>query len=57
VERSGYTLVPLSIYFKEGWAKVELGLARGRSHGDRRQAIAEREQRREMDRALSRRRR
>jgi SsrA-binding protein len=57
VERSGYTLVPLSIYFKKGWAKVELGLARGRTHGDRRQAIAEREQRREMDRALSRRRR
>jgi SsrA-binding protein len=57
VERSGYTLVPLSIYFKEGWAKVELGLARGRTHADRRQAIAEREQRREMDRALSRRRR
>lgn len=57
VERSGYTLVPLSIYFREGWAKVELGLARGRTHGDRRQAIAEREQRREMDRALSRRRR
>jgi SsrA-binding protein len=54
VERSGYTLVPLSIYFKEGWAKVELGLARGRTHADRRQAIAEREQRREMDRALSR---
>jgi SsrA-binding protein len=57
VEKSGYTLVPLSIYFKEGWAKVELGLARGRTHGDRRQAIAEREQRREMERALSRRRR
>jgi SsrA-binding protein len=57
VEKSGYTLVPLSIYFKGGWAKVELGLARGRTHEDRRQAIAEREQRREMDRALSRRRR
>ena len=56
VERSGYTLVPLSIYFKEGWAKVELALARGRTHGDRRQAIAERETRRELDRALSRRR-
>jgi SsrA-binding protein len=57
VEQRGYTLVPLSLYFKEGWAKVELGLARGRKHEDRRDAIAERETRREMDRALSRRRR
>jgi SsrA-binding protein len=57
VEQRGYTLVPLSIYFKGGWAKVELGLARGRKHEDRRDAIAERETRREMDRALSRRRR
>ncbi len=57
VERSGYTLVPLSLYFKDGWAKVELGLARGRTHGDRRAAVAEREAKREMERALSRRRR
>ncbi len=57
VERSGYTLIPLSLYFKQGWAKVELGLARGRKHEDRRQVIAERETRREMDRAMSRRRR
>jgi len=57
VERAGYTLIPLSIYFQRGWAKVELGLARGRTHGDRRHAIAEREERREMERALSRRRR
>jgi SsrA-binding protein len=57
VEQRGYTLIPLSIYFKAGWAKVELGLARGRTHGDRREAIAERESRREMDRAMSRRKR
>ncbi len=56
VEQRGYTLVPLSIYFKGGWAKVELGLARGRTHEDRREAIAEREQKREIQRALSRRR-
>ena len=53
VEQRGYTLVPLSLYFKKGWAKVELALARGRAHEDRRDAIAERETRREMDRALS----
>ncbi len=57
VEQRGYTLVPLSIYFKKGWAKVELGLARGRTHEDRRDAIAERETKREIDRALSRNRR
>ena len=57
VEKAGYTLVPLSLYFKNGWAKVELGLAKGRTHEDRRDAIAEREQRREMDRAMSRKRR
>ncbi len=57
VEQRGYTLVPLSIYFKQGWAKVELGLAKGRKHEDRRDAIAERETKREMDRAMSRRRR
>jgi SsrA-binding protein len=57
VEQRGYTLVPLSIYFKGGWAKVELALARGRTHEDRRDAIAEREQKREIERALSRSRR
>jgi len=56
VERSGYTLVPTQLYFRGGWAKVELALAKGRTHEDRRDAIAERESKREMDRALSRRR-
>jgi SsrA-binding protein len=53
VEQRGYTLVPLSLYFKQGWAKVELGLAKGRKHEDRRDAIAERETKRELDRAMS----
>jgi SsrA-binding protein len=57
VEQRGYTLVPLQIYFKQGWAKVELALAKGRKHEDRRDAIAERETKREMDRAMSRRKR
>ncbi|HET9594067.1 MAG TPA: SsrA-binding protein SmpB [Anaeromyxobacteraceae bacterium] len=57
VEHRGYTLVPLQLYFKAGWAKVELGLAKGRTHEDRRDAIAERETKREMDRAMSRRKR
>ena len=50
------TLVPLSFYFKDGRAKVELGLARGRTKGDKRQALAERDADREMQQALGRRR-
>ena len=57
VDRSGYTLVPTQVYFRDGWAKVELALAKGRTHEDRRGAIAERESKREMERAMSRRRR
>jgi len=57
VEQRGYTLVPLRVYFKEGWAKVEIGLAKGRAHEDRRGVIAERESKREMDRAMARTRR
>jgi SsrA-binding protein len=57
VEQRGYTLVPLQLYFKGGWAKVELGLGRGRTHEDRRDAIAERESKREMDKAIARNRR
>jgi SsrA-binding protein len=52
VNEKGFTLVPLSLYWKEGRAKAEIGLCRGKSHGDRREAIQERETRREMDRAL-----
>jgi SsrA-binding protein len=57
VDQRGYTLVPLRLYFKGGWAKVELGLGKGRAHEDRRGAIAERESKREMDRAMARSRR
>ncbi len=57
VDQRGYTLVPMRVYFKEGWAKVEIGLAKGRAHEDRRGVIAERESKREMDRALARSRR
>ena len=48
-------LVPLRLYFREGvGAKVELGLAKGRQKGDKRQAIAERDANREGERALGR---
>jgi SsrA-binding protein len=50
--QEGYTLIPLSLYFKDGRAKAEIGVCRGKEYGDKRHAIAEREQRREMDRAI-----
>ena len=53
---SGLTLVPLSLYFKDGRAKCELALARGRRSHDKRHAIAEREATREAQRAVGRRR-
>jgi len=52
---SGLTLVPLSMYFKNGWAKIELGLARGKRTYDKRQAIAKRDSDREIERAVQRR--
>lgn len=57
VKERGFTLVPLRLYFKKGCAKVELALARGKKQHDKREAIRDREQRREIDRALSARRR
>ena len=52
----GLTLVPLSLYFKDGHAKVELALARGKRTYDKRQDLARRDAAREIDRALTRRR-
>ena len=52
VAERGLTLVPLSLYFKEGRAKVELAVARGRRRYDKRQAIRKREEDREVQRAL-----
>ncbi|MFI0796841.1 SsrA-binding protein SmpB [Micromonospora rubida] len=51
----GLTLVPLSLYFADGWAKVELALAKGRKSYDKRQAIAERDAKREIAREFGRR--
>ena len=48
------SLVPLSLYFKDGRAKVELALARGRTRGDKRQAIAERDSRMEIEKEIGR---
>ena len=48
VAERGLTLVPLRLYFKEGRAKIELGLARGKKLHDKRDAIRERDERRQM---------
>ncbi len=50
--RGGYTLIPLKMYLKGKWAKIELAVAKGKKKYDKRQAIKEREVRRELDRAL-----
>jgi len=54
VKQKGYTLIPLRVYFTRNHAKVEVGLARGKRQYDKRQAIAEREAKREMERAVRR---
>jgi len=50
-QKGGYALIPLSIYFKDGRVKVEIGVAKGKRAADKRDSIAEREARREMERA------
>ncbi len=55
-QEKGLTLVPLSVYLRNGFAKVELAVAKGRKLYDRRDAIADREARREQERAMSERR-
>src|SRR5262252_8548505 len=52
VRERGYSLVPLQIYFKDGRAKVEIALAKGKQLHDKREAIARKTMRREIERAL-----
>ena len=56
VQTEGTTIIPLELYFKGPWAKVEIGLAKGKRQADKREAIKGREARRDMDRATRRRR-
>lgn len=53
IKEGGYTLVPLSIYFLDGNAKVELAVAKGKREYDKRQALRERQDKREADRAIA----
>ena len=55
LKQGGNTLVPLSIYFKDGKVKVELALAHGKKGHDKRQSLLEKQAERETQRAISRR--
>ena len=48
----GYTIVPLQVYFRDGKAKIEIGLAKGKKNYDKREAIAKKDQRREYERSF-----
>nr|WP_325212441.1 SsrA-binding protein SmpB [uncultured Oscillibacter sp.] len=52
VKQDGYTLVPLSVYFKDSRVKVEVGLCKGKKNYDKRVAMAQRDTKREIDRAM-----
>ena len=52
VRESGFTLIPLSLYFKDGNAKVELALAKGKREYDKRQTLKEHDAKREMNQAV-----
>lgn len=52
VSQKGYTLIPLSLYFKKGFVKVELALAKGKSARDRREEIRKRDEKRILEREM-----
>ena len=52
IAREGYTLIPLSLYLKEGKVKVALGLCRGKKNYDKRDSMLEKAHKRDMERAL-----
>ena len=51
VKQDGYTIIPLEVYIQKGFAKVQIGLAKGKKLHDKRDSIAKKDQQREMDRA------
>jgi len=54
ISQKGYTAIPLKLYFKSSWAKVEIGIARGKSKVDRREELKKRYEREDLNRALKR---
>lgn len=51
IKKDGYTIVPLEVFITKGFAKIEIGLAKGKKLHDKRDDIAKKDQKREMDRA------
>ena len=51
IKKEGYTIVPLELFLTRGYAKLEIGLAKGKKLHDKREDIARKDQKREMDRA------
>lgn len=51
-QQQGYTIVPLKVYFKNGYAKVEIGMAKGKKLYDKRASIAERDTKRRLERTM-----
>ena len=51
-KETGYTLIPISLYFKDGYAKVEIGLARGKKDFDKRQSLKEKDAKKEINKAI-----
>lgn len=52
LDERGFTLIPLSVFFRGSWAKVELGLAKGKAQYDKREALKKKDARREMNRIM-----
>ena len=52
-QETGHTIVPLALYFKDGRAKIEIALARGKKEYDKRQTLREKQDRREAERTIS----
>lgn len=52
VKQDGYTIVPLEVYIQKGFAKIQIGLAKGKKLHDKRESIAQKDRQREVDRAL-----
>jgi SsrA-binding protein len=54
LERRGLTIVPIRLYFRDGWAKLEIALGRGKKRYDKRRSQAEKDAKRQIERALKR---
>ena len=52
IKKDGYTIVPLEVFIQKGFAKVEIGLAKGKKLYDKRESLAKKDQQREIDRKL-----